>query len=76
MSAERSSTAAIFDWTADPKKWPEFNSPDPAYHGAVFSEALKPFGNITYIVYVRTHLLRDTRRRAESVRRVSHPAGD
>jgi O-acetylhomoserine (thiol)-lyase len=49
-----------FDWTADPKKWPEFNSPDPAYHGAVFSEALKPFGNITYIVYVRTHLLRDT----------------
>jgi O-acetylhomoserine (thiol)-lyase len=49
-----------FDWTADPGKWPEFNSPDPAYHGAVFSEALKPFGNITYIVYVRTHLLRDT----------------
>lgn len=49
-----------FDWTADPKKWPEFNSPDQAYHGAVFSEALKPFGNITYIVYVRTHLLRDT----------------
>lgn len=49
-----------FDWTADPQKWPEFNSPDQAYHGAVFSEALKPFGNITYIVYVRTHLLRDT----------------
>ncbi|MDR3717504.1 MAG: aminotransferase class I/II-fold pyridoxal phosphate-dependent enzyme [Bryobacteraceae bacterium] len=49
-----------FDWTANPQKWSEFNSPDPAYHGAVFSEALKPFGNITYIVYVRTHLLRDT----------------
>jgi O-acetylhomoserine (thiol)-lyase len=49
-----------FDWTANAAKWPEFNSPDPAYHGAVFSEALKPFGNITYIVYVRTHLLRDT----------------
>jgi O-acetylhomoserine (thiol)-lyase len=49
-----------FDWTKDAAKWPEFNTPDPAYHGAVFSEALKPFGNITYIVYVRTHLLRDT----------------
>jgi len=49
-----------FDWTANAAKWPEFNTPDPAYHGAVFSEALKPFGNITYIVYVRTHLLRDT----------------
>jgi len=49
-----------FDWTKDAAKWPEFNTPDPAYHGTVFSEALKPFGNITYIVYVRTHLLRDT----------------
>ncbi|MEM1071617.1 MAG: O-acetylhomoserine aminocarboxypropyltransferase/cysteine synthase [Planctomycetota bacterium] len=48
-----------FDWTADPERWPEFNAPDPAYHGIVFSEALKPLGNISYIIRSRTNLLRD-----------------
>jgi O-acetylhomoserine (thiol)-lyase len=48
-----------FDWTADKAKWPEFNAPDPAYHGIVFAEALKPIGNIAYIIRCRTHLLRD-----------------
>ncbi|HNX27173.1 MAG TPA: PLP-dependent transferase, partial [Phycisphaerae bacterium] len=42
------------------KKWPEFNAPDPAYHGAIFTEALKPIGNISYIIHIRTHWLRDT----------------
>ncbi len=49
-----------FDWTSDPAKWPEFCEPDPSYHGMVFSEALKPLGNITYAVHIRTHWLRDT----------------
>ncbi len=48
-----------FDWTAEPQKWPEFTEPDPSYHGIVFAEALKPDGNISYIVKCRTHFLRD-----------------
>ena len=48
-----------FPWADDPKKWPEFCSPDDAYHGVVFTEALKQVGNIAYIVHIRTHLLRD-----------------
>jgi O-acetylhomoserine (thiol)-lyase len=48
-----------FDWTAEPRKWPEFTEPDPAYHGIVFADALKPIGNIAYIIRCRTHLLRD-----------------
>ncbi len=48
-----------FDWTAERAKWPEFNSPDPSYHGLVFTDALKDAGNISYIVRARTHLLRD-----------------
>jgi len=49
-----------FPWADDPKRWPEFCSPDDAYHGLVFTEALKPVGNIAYIVHIRTHWLRDT----------------
>ena len=48
-----------FDWTAEPRKWPEFTEPDASYHGVVFAEALKPIGNISYIIKCRTHLLRD-----------------
>jgi O-acetylhomoserine (thiol)-lyase len=48
-----------FDWAANPKKWPEFTAPDPSYHGMVFTEALKPIGNIAYIIHIRTHWLRD-----------------
>jgi O-acetylhomoserine (thiol)-lyase len=49
-----------FPWTDNPAKWPEFTEPDPSYHGVVFTEALKPIGNIAYIIYMRTHWLRDT----------------
>ncbi|NLX57757.1 MAG: O-acetylhomoserine aminocarboxypropyltransferase/cysteine synthase [Phycisphaerae bacterium] len=49
-----------FPWADNPKKWPEFTEPDPAYHGVVFTEALKPIGNIAYIIHIRTHWLRDT----------------
>jgi O-acetylhomoserine (thiol)-lyase len=49
-----------FPWAADPARWPEFTQPDPAYHGIVFEEALRPIGNIAYILHIRTHWLRDT----------------
>ena len=49
-----------FLWADNPSKWPEFTAPDPSYHGVVFTEALKDVGNISYILYIRTHWLRDT----------------
>jgi O-acetylhomoserine (thiol)-lyase len=49
-----------FPWAQNPQKWPEFTAPDPSYHGMVFEEALRPMGNIAYIVYLRTHWMRDT----------------
>lgn len=49
-----------FLWADQPGKWPEFTAPDPAYHGMVFEEALRPIGNIAYILHIRTHWLRDT----------------
>jgi O-acetylhomoserine (thiol)-lyase len=49
-----------FMWADNPSKWPEFAAPDDAYHGMVFTEALKPLGNIAYIIHIRTHWLRDT----------------
>jgi O-acetylhomoserine (thiol)-lyase len=48
-----------FPWADDPARWPEFCAPDDAYHGLVFAEALKPMGNLAYIIHIRTHLLRD-----------------
>ncbi|MCC6240931.1 MAG: O-acetylhomoserine aminocarboxypropyltransferase/cysteine synthase [Phycisphaerales bacterium] len=49
-----------FKWADNPKKWPEFCAPSPSYHGMIFEEALRPIGNIAYIVHIRTHWLRDT----------------
>jgi O-acetylhomoserine (thiol)-lyase len=48
-----------FPWAADADRWPEFCAPDDAYHGVVFTEALKDVGNIAYVVHIRTHWLRD-----------------
>ena len=52
--------SGTFPWAENAAKWPEFTSPDPAYHGLVLEEALRPIGNIAYIIHVRTHWLRDT----------------
>jgi O-acetylhomoserine (thiol)-lyase len=46
-----------FDWTNG--KFPLIADPDPSYHGLNFVEALKPFGNIAYIIKARVVLLRD-----------------
>ena len=37
-----------FDWTN--RKFPLIAEPDPSYHGLNFVEALKPLGNIAYII--------------------------
>ena len=49
-----------FKWADDPEKWPEFCAPNPSYHGMVFEEALRPVGNVAYIIHMRTNWLRDT----------------
>lgn len=49
-----------FHWSDNAGRWPEFTAPDDAYHGVIFTEALKPLGNLAYIIHIRTHWLRDT----------------
>lgn len=47
----------IFDWTAEPDRWPGLTQPEPAYHGVVYADALGP---AAYIGRVRTVALRNT----------------
>lgn len=44
-----------FDWAAS-GRFPEFTTPDPSYHGLVYTEA---FGKAAYIVKARVQLMRD-----------------
>lgn len=46
-----------FDWACG--KFPLISEPDPSYHGINFIEALKPLGNIAYIIKARVTILRD-----------------
>ena len=48
-----------FDWEAHPTRQPALNTPDPSYHGAVWTQAVKPLGPIAYIIKARVTLLRD-----------------
>ncbi len=48
-----------FDWAAHKERQPALNTPDPSYHGAVWTEAVKPLGPIAYILKMRVTLLRD-----------------
>jgi len=48
-----------FDWEANKERFPMLNQPDPSYHGAVWTEAVKPLGPIAYIIKARVTLLRD-----------------
>jgi O-acetylhomoserine (thiol)-lyase len=48
-----------FDWAAFPERQPALNTPDPSYHGAVWTEAVKPLGPIAYAIKARVTLLRD-----------------
>jgi O-acetylhomoserine (thiol)-lyase len=48
-----------FDWEANAARFPTLNTPDPSYHGAVWTQAVKPLGPIAYIIRMRVILLRD-----------------
>ena len=48
-----------FDWAAHADRFPALNTPDPSYHGAIWTEAAKPLGPIAYILKARVTLLRD-----------------
>lgn len=49
--------SGMFDWTADRGRFPQFNQPEPSYHGVVYSEE---FGPAAYIARARTVSLRNT----------------
>jgi O-acetylhomoserine (thiol)-lyase len=51
--------SGTFDWEANAVRFPLLNQPDPSYHGAVWTEAVKPLGPIAYILKARVTLLRD-----------------
>src|SRR5215470_9403361 len=44
------------DWAAHPQRQPALNTPDPSYHGAVWTEAVKPLGPIAYAIKARVTL--------------------
>jgi O-acetylhomoserine (thiol)-lyase len=48
-----------FDWEKNADRFPTLNTPDPSYHGAVWTQAVKPLGPIAYILRIRVTLLRD-----------------
>jgi O-acetylhomoserine (thiol)-lyase len=48
-----------FDWEAHPARQPLLNTPDPSYHGAVWSQAVKPMGPVAFLIRARVVLLRD-----------------
>src|ERR1043166_7459529 len=48
-----------FDWEANAERFPLLNQPDPSYHGAVWTQAVKPMGPVAYIIKMRVTLLRD-----------------
>jgi O-acetylhomoserine (thiol)-lyase len=48
-----------FDWEQHAARFPMLNTPDPSYHGAVWTQAVKPLGPIAYIIKARVTLLRD-----------------
>ena len=48
-----------FDWEAGADRFPTLNTPDASYHGAVWTQAVKPLGPIAYIIRARVILLRD-----------------
>lgn len=46
-----------FDWTKYPEKYPQFNAPEKAYHGVVYTES---FGKAAFVARVRTVAMRNT----------------
>jgi O-acetylhomoserine (thiol)-lyase len=48
-----------FDWEKHAERFPLLNQPDPSYHGAIWTQAVKPLGPIAYIIRARVVLQRD-----------------
>ena len=48
-----------FDWEKHAERFPMLNTPDPSYHGAVWTQAVKPLGPVAYLVKARVTLQRD-----------------
>jgi len=48
-----------FDWEAHAERFPLLTTPDPSYHGAIWTQAVKPLGPIAYIIRARVVLQRD-----------------
>jgi O-acetylhomoserine (thiol)-lyase len=48
-----------FDWETHAERFPMLNTPDPSYHGAVWTQAVKPLGPVAYLVKARVTLQRD-----------------
>ncbi|MEQ9607338.1 MAG: PLP-dependent transferase [Kiloniellaceae bacterium] len=48
-----------FDWEKHAERFPMLNQPDPSYHGAVWTQAVKEMGPVAYIVKARCTLQRD-----------------
>ena len=48
-----------FPWEEFAERQPTLNTPDPSYHGAVWTQAVKPLGPVAYIIKARVTLLRD-----------------
>lgn len=48
-----------FDWEKHAERFPTLNEPDPSYHGAVWTEAVKPIGPVAFVIRARVILLRD-----------------
>ncbi len=48
-----------FDWEAHAERQPLLNTPDPSYHGAVWTQAVKAMGPVAYVIRARVVLLRD-----------------
>jgi O-acetylhomoserine (thiol)-lyase len=48
-----------FNWEKHADRFPMLNEPDPSYHGAIWTQAVKPLGPIAYILKARVTLLRD-----------------
>ena len=51
--------SGTFPWEEHKGRQPALNTPDPSYHGAIWTEAVKPLGPIAYIIKARVTLLRD-----------------
>jgi O-acetylhomoserine (thiol)-lyase len=55
--------AGTFDYAQHPQRFPNFNQPDPSYHGLVYARDLGVGGafgvNLSYILKARVQLLRD-----------------